>query len=139
MISVRVAESDKINEDYSIYVSFPFDNTIVNTIRKMSNRYWHADNKEWELPLFKLKTLLSKLNGYEFNITGKYITLEKPEAKIPDNFKFKTNPFKHQIEGFNYGLHYDRWLLGDEQGLGKTKQVIDIAVAKNYRNAISIV
>lgn len=133
MISVRVAESDKINEDYSIYVSFPFDNTIVNTIRKMSNRYWHADNKEWELPLFKLKTLLSELNGYEFNITGKYITLEKPEAKIPDNFKFKTNPFKHQIEGFNYGLQYDRWLLGDEQGLGKTKQVIDIAVAKKLQ------
>lgn len=133
MISVRVAESDKINNDYSIYVSFPFDNTIVNTIRKMSNRYWHTDNKEWELPLFKLKTLLSELNGYEFNITGKYVTLEKPEAKIPDNFKFKTNPFKHQIEGFNYGLQYDRWLLGDEQGLGKTKQVIDIAVAKKLQ------
>lgn len=133
MISVRVAESDKINDDYSIYVSFPFDNTIVNTIRKMSNRYWHADNKEWELPLFKLKNLLSELNGYEFNITGKYVTLEKPKAKIPDNFKFKTEPFKHQIEGFNYGLQYDRWLLGDEQGLGKTKQVIDIAVAKKLQ------
>lgn len=133
MISVRVGESDKINDDYSIYVSFPFDNTIVNIIRKMSNRYWHTDNKEWELPLFKLKTLLSELNGYEFNITGKYVTLEKPEAKIPDNFKFKTNPFKHQIDGFNYGLQYDRWLLGDEQGLGKTKQVIDIAVAKKLQ------
>lgn len=135
MISVRVAESDKINDDYSIYVSFPFDNTIVNTIRKMSNRYWHADNKEWELPLFKLKTLLSELNEYEFNITGKYVTLKKPEAKIPDNFEFKTTPFEHQIEGFNYGLQYDRWLLGDEQGLGKTKQVIDIAVAKKLQKS----
>ena len=46
------------------------------------------------------------------------------------NFEFKTKPFEHQVEGFNYGLTHSAWLLGDEQGLGKTKQVIDIAVAK---------
>jgi SNF2 family DNA or RNA helicase len=57
----------------------------------------------------------------------------KKEFKIPDGFEFKTKPFEHQIEGFNYGLQYDRWLLGDEQGLGKTKQVIDIAVAKKLQ------
>ena len=49
------------------------------------------------------------------------------------NFNFKTTPFQHQIDGFNYGLNNDRWLLGDEQGLGKTKQVIDIAVAKKQQ------
>ena len=43
--------------------------------------------------------------------------------------EYKTKPYEHQIEGFNYGLKNNRWLLGDEQGLGKTKQVIDIAVA----------
>ena len=32
---------------------------------------------------------------------------------------FKTEPYEHQIEGFNFGLNNDRWLLGDEMGLGK--------------------
>ena len=52
---------------------------------------------------------------------------------MPAGFTFKTKPFQHQIDGFNYGLNNDRWLLGDEQGLGKTKQVIDIAVAKKLQ------
>lgn len=116
MISVRVAESDKINEDYSIYVSFPFDNTIVNTIRKMSNRYWHADNKEWELPLFKLKTLLSELNGYEFNITGKYITLEKPEAKylIILNLKLIHLNIKLRVLIMAYNMTVGYWVMNKD-------------------------
>lgn len=116
MISVRVAESDKINDDYSIYVSFPFDNTIVNTIRKMSNRYWHTDNKEWELPLFKLKTLLSELNGYEFNITGKYITLEKPEAKIPDNLNLKLIHLNIKLTGLitAYSMTVGYWVTSKD-------------------------
>ena len=39
----------------------------------------------------------------------------------------------HQLEGFNFGLAHDRWFLGDEQGLGKTKQAIDIAIAKKFQ------
>ena len=40
---------------------------------------------------------------------------------------FKTKPYKHQIECFNYAETHDRFLLADQQGLGKTKEVIDIA------------
>ena len=69
-----------------------------------------------------------------FNYNGLETTIQSNiNAKFKDiykNFKFKTKPFQHQIDGFNYGLKSDKWLLGDEQGLGKTKQVIDIAVAK---------
>lgn len=32
-----------------------------------------------------------------------------------------------------YGLQFDRWFLADEQGLGKTKQVIDIAVIRKIK------
>ena len=56
--------------------------------------------------------------------------MEKPKATIPSGFEFKTQPYGYQIDGFNYGLQNTSWLLGDEQGLGKTKQVIDVAVAK---------
>ena len=71
------------------------------------------------------------MGNREITLTGNYKATEQKKAfKLPKGFEFKTTPFNHQIEGFEYGLKHDKFLLGDEQGLGKTKQVIDIAVAK---------
>lgn len=133
MINIRIADSKEMNGDYSMFVSFDFDNKIVSTIREFPSRYWNNESKEWELPFNKFSTLVEKLSDYEFHITGKYISSENKKIDVPIGFEFKTKPFEHQIDGFRYGLQYDRWLLGDEQGLGKTKQVIDIAVAKKLQ------
>lgn len=130
MINVRVAKVSKLNGDFSLYVSFPYDNRIVTGIREFPTKWWHADNKEWELPIKKLGELVDKFPEQEFDITGLYVPMEKKQAVIPEGFEFKTKPFEHQMDALRYGLENDRWLLGDEQGLGKTKQVIDIAVAK---------
>ena len=130
MITVRIAESNKCSNDYSMFISFEYNQRIVDTIRSLPTRYWEPSTKEWEIPLKKLQYLLDTLSDFDFEITGKYVSFEKPKAEIPNNFSFKTTPYEHQIEGFNYGLQCDKWLLGDEMGLGKTKQVIDIAVAK---------
>ena len=142
MITIKVQESKQCNEQYSMFVSFPYDNKIVDVIRNLPTRFWNKDTKEWEVPLKKLEYLLDKLSDFDFDISGKYVELEKPKAVTPVNFKFKTTPYEHQIEGFNFGLNNDRWLLGDEMGLGKTKQVIDIAVAKklqwNYKHCLII-
>ena len=133
-VNVKIANSTRCNGDYSLYVTFDFDMRIVEVIRSFSTKFWNAEDKIWELPLNKLTELTTKIDWCEFDITAdEYITLDKPEVKVPDNFKFKTNPYDHQIVGFNYGLQNDRWLLGDEMGLGKTKQVIDIAVAKKLQ------
>ena len=130
-VNVKIAKSTRCNGDYSLYVTFDFDMRIVEVIRSFSTKFWNAEDKIWELPLNKLTELTTKIDWCEFDITAdEYVTLEKLEVKVPDNFNFKTNPYDHQIVGFNYGLQNDRWLLGDEMGLGKTKQVIDIAVAK---------
>lgn len=132
MIKVKIDSSQKLNCEYSIFVSFPFDSKIVSTIREFPFRYWNADCKEWELPYNKLEALIQKLPEFEFKIYGKNIdNAIKTNQDI--DFKFKTKPFRHQLEGFKYGLTNDKWLLGDEQGLGKTKQVIDIAVAKKLQ------
>ena len=133
-VNVKIAKSTRCNGDYSLYVTFDFDMRIVEVIRSFSTKFWNAEDKIWELPLNKLTELTTKIDWCEFDITAdEYVTLEKPEIKVPDNFNFKTNPYDHQIVGFNYGLQNDRWLLGDEMGLGKTKQVIDIAVAKKLQ------
>ena len=133
MVKIKIDKSNKCNGDYSLYITFDFDITIVNIIREFPTKFWYADDKVWELPFNKLGEFVNQLQFTEVEITGEYITLEKPQAEIPEGFEFKTNPYEHQIVGFNFGLTNDRWLLGDEMGLGKTKQVIDIAVAKKLQ------
>lgn len=130
MISIQIKEAQKVNGDLSAFISFPYDTELVGLMRKQSSRFWHAANKEWEVPVNKLLQIINSIKDKEITITGDYKTLVPKEVKIPEGFNFKTNPFDHQIEGFEFGLKHDRFLLGDEQGLGKTKQVIDIAVAK---------
>lgn len=139
MINVKVAKSKKCYDNtcaFSVYITFDYDQMIVDTVKALPQRFYNADKKEWEAPLTSLPTILSKLPQFDFDITGQYVELDAPkkEAKVPVDFKFKTTPFQHQIDGFNYGLQNNSWLLGDEQGLGKTKQVIDIAVAKKLAN-----
>lgn len=142
MIKIDVKKSVKCNGEYSLFVSFEYDERVVNVIRSFPSRYWNPDEKTWELPFNKLAEFLERLQDYEFELTGPYIPIEQPKAVVPDNFKFKTKPYEHQVAAFNYGLTHDRWLLGDEMGLGKTKQVIDIAVAKKlqykYRHCLII-
>ena len=132
MITLRVAPSKKCNGEYALFTSFEYDNKVVETIRALPSRYWDKNTKEWEIPTKKFSYLIESLPDYEFDITGEIDKLiEQPKiVKSVDGFEFTTTPFAHQVDGFQYGLSHDRWLLGDEQGLGKTKQVIDIACAK---------
>ena len=129
MITIDIRKSNKANGDYSMFLSFPYDTRIIDIIRDMPSRYWNPDTKEWEVPALKFHELIVQLEDFGLDIYGEEL-LEKKEVKAPKDFEFKTKPFEHQIDGFNYGLNHNNWLLGDEQGLGKTKQVIDIAIAK---------
>lgn len=129
MINVRIDKTTTCNGDYGAYLTFPYSSDIVSAIRTISDRHWDANNKVWEIPLKKLADLTTLLPNEVFDITGNYVSLE-PIAVPQVDYEFKTKPFAHQIDGFNYGLSHNAWLLGDEQGLGKTKQVIDIACAK---------
>lgn len=129
MITIDIRKSNKCFGEYSLFISFPYNMEIVNILRELPTRYWHKDDKEWEVPETSMKSLLSDLHNYEVKILHKELLTEKPNIKF-DKFNFKTKPFQHQIEAFRYGLNKNKWLLGDEQGLGKTKIAIDIAVAK---------
>lgn len=138
MIKIDIRKRVNVGaDDNSLFISFPYNAKIVDAVRSFPTKFWDAKNKEWELPFSKLGEFVNKVNTEEIEINAsEYISLEKREAKMPKGFSFKTKPFEHQIDGFNYGLQHDRWLLADEQGLGKTKQVIDICVAKKLQYGV---
>jgi len=138
MINIVIKNSVMCNGDYSLFVSFDYNADIVDIVKSFPTRNYNKNDKTWELPFNQLGNLVNKLSKYEITISGKYIKLETSEKKIPPYFNFKTKPFEHQIEGVEFGLNHDKWLLGDEQGLGKTKQVIDIARLRNVKHCLIV-
>lgn len=141
-IDVEKAKKTGTKSDLALFISFPYDAKVVNVMRDMPQRYWHNEEKQWEVPFTKLNAILKALETYEIEIKADDASIFQSKKVAPIAYNFKTQPFQHQIDGYNYGMEHDRWLLGDEQGLGKTKQVIDIAVAKkaqrNYKHCLII-
>ena len=129
MIQIEIRQPQKTAGEYGLFMTFPYDENVVNAVRSLPTRFWHNDTKEWEVPFNKLSQLLDNLQNYEIEVFGDMTAFAEKTVPTID-FEFKTKPYAHQIDGFNYGLTHNRWLLGDEQGLGKTWQVINIALAK---------
>ena len=148
MITIELDKSNNCNGEYSLYLKFPYNQNIVNIIRDLPIRYWHKESKEWEIPFKYFEKLKDIFKDYQLNIVNYneikelQVLNQKQCNYIPDNYKFKINAFKHQIEGINFGLKNDKFVLGDEQGLGKTMQAINIACIKkekkHYRHCLII-
>lgn len=132
MITIKIAKSNKItSNEMSAFVSFNYNQKIVDEIRSFPFRYFDKENTRWEIPLDKVDKFVTDMQDFDIKIEGDLSYLnDKTELELPEDFEFKTKPYAHQIKGVEYGLNYDKWFLGDEQGLGKTKQAIDIAVAR---------
>src|SRR5688572_33308198 len=53
--------------------------------------------------------------------------------------EFKTTPAPHQLEGVRWALNRDYGAIFDEQGSGKTKQIIDLACIRFEEEQIDTV
>lgn len=124
-------------ENGYLHVRSKYDARIVSFMRSQEDRYWDSNKREWRIPeesLDKLLELASDL-GYEYSLK-RTESSSVEYGDIPDNYHFKTEPYKHQIEGVEYGLAHSKFLLTDEQGLGKTKQMIDLAEIKKLNGEV---
>ena len=130
MINVKIKKSKFMPDDYSAYLTFPFNQDVIDTIKELRYRSWIKGTKEWEIRIQDLSYMFDNFSNMDFNISGRYVELNPQPTYDLTNFNFKTSCYDHQKKGFEYGMQHARWLLGDEPGLGKTKQVIDIAVAR---------
>lgn len=139
----RIGRGTYFDDAYK--VSFKYDPTTVAKIKELAQRRYLPDERAWEIPSYELPNLVDKLGVNnilaEDTLLGALKTQEiddKREAtrkrlegiKPVVEFEFKTAPLPHQIEAFNYGIERNELLIGDEQGLGKTKESIDICVAR---------
>ena len=131
MIRIHIEEPEKLSNNIlvkkSAFVSFDYNPDIVSFIKQMGTRVYNPDNHTWEMPINNIISLCNKFENEDIQISGIYEDLHKQEFEvdIPEDFEFKTKPFNHQIDGVRFGLNKKKFLLCDDQGLGKTKQIID--------------
>lgn len=138
----KIGKGTYFEEAYK--VSFRYDVQTLNKVKSLAERRYLPDQRAWEIPAHELPNLMQIFEGQiqaDDEIMGalkEKEIVDKREAtqdRLKDikpvvSFDFKTNPLPHQIEAFNYGMEHNSILLGDQQGLGKTKESIDIAVAR---------
>lgn len=131
---VRIDRPAKGTDDFSAFVSFKYNEQVKDYIKGLELHAWNGDTKEWEINYKDLDALILAFSNYRFDIKGK----EKLPINtgIPQDYKFKTKPMKHQTEGVKYGLNHTRWLLADEMGLGKSKEVIDLGVIRKQTQGL---
>lgn len=119
MVNIEVKQGNKY-EGFSAFISFPYDIKYVNLMRVQPKRYWHSDIKSWEVPYENLSLVVDKLSNEDYKLTvDKTVNnaiKSQTDIEIPSSYKFKTNPFSHQVDGVQYGLNHKKFLLGDEQG-----------------------
>jgi SNF2 family DNA or RNA helicase len=128
-ILARIDKPTRCTDDYSVYLSFKYNPSIIQAVKDLPSRFWNSDNKEWEIGYSELASLQNTLSSYTFKVEGED-KVRKSSTSIPSEFTYTTTPYKYQEEAVEYGLSHNRWLLGDMQGLGKTKEIIDLAVIR---------
>ena len=144
MITVEKLEKGTYFDD-AFKISFRYDPTTVAKIKELAERRYLPEDRAWEIPAHELPALIEKvglsnikseeavvqaLNTKEIEDKREATQERLKGIKPVRDFDFKTAPLPHQIEAFNYGMEKNSLLIGDEQGLGKTKESIDICVAR---------
>ena len=141
MVHIEIAQPERLKptslSKLSAFVSFEYDSNLVSIIKSMGTRVYIPDKKTWEIPESAVPMLMSRLHDYDVLLRGE-MRHETPEshAQLPSGFVFTTKPYKHQMEGLIYGLEHESFLLGDDQGMGKTKELIDLAMCRKQTDGL---
>ena len=125
MIYIEEIIPIKVVGTSSLKITFEYNAAVVEVLRSFDGALFHKKLCFWELPIIHLAQLVDKLT-YLDSIDLKLLDSKENSSKIYKLSNYKLPPLEHQIDGIQYGLNHNRWLLLDACGLGKTATVIHI-------------
>ena len=141
-----------IKQNGQVYeISFRYDPTIVQLIKQVPQKQWVSESKHWTIPVAHLGLFLNQLKGtmYEDQVkieSSEHLNenqeLERSTpipnidvSQVPFYVKEGCKPYKHQIDFMKWALYreaiqsnFNGFILADQQGLGKTIQLFNLAV-----------
>lgn len=137
MITIEEKLNSKVPGTSSLYVSFDYNKDIVEALKNsVTVANYDKKSKVWEVPVTDLASIINSVNVFD-DIELKLKPDEKKHTvKDVQLSEFKTTPFPYQAEGIKFGLSHDKWLLLDAPGLGKTLQMLYLALELKKREGI---
>lgn len=137
MITIEEKLNSKVPGTSSLYVSFEYNKDIIEALKNsVTVANYDKKSKVWEVPVTDLASIINSVNVFD-DIELKLKPDEKKHAvKDVQLSEFKTTPFPYQADGIEFGLSHDKWLLLDAPGLGKTLQMLYLALELKKREGI---
>ena len=135
MITITESKTKKVPGITSVFVDFKYDEGIVEEIKSLPCKNYSKKSNKWEIPIIYLAELIDKLCVYD-DIQLKLCNIKFEEEVEYKLSNYKTKPFEYQLEGIQYGLNHDTWLLLDPPGLGKSLQLIYLAEELKKRDKL---
>ena len=153
MINIREGKPLKISGLSSLYITFDFNQYIIDAIKAIPTFYYHKPSLKnnntpmWEIPVCYLSRILDSLTFFDdiqlklldtpksqqFRLHRQY-NLE-PLSEI-EKISFKATPFPHQLEAVDFLLTHEKSLLLDGCGVGKSLEMILFAETLKKRGLI---
>lgn len=114
-------------------VSFSYNEKLIQLIKGIPGSLWNGELKCWDLRWCMVRVFLRQLKNkaaqLELNpqimLSDTIVNSMKSKDINLTGIKWKTKPFQHQIDAVKFAIKNPRFILGDEQGCGKTKEIID--------------
>ena len=117
MITITEQQTSKVPGLTSVFVGFDYKKEIVDALKTLPCFNYSKRTKLWEVPIKYLSELLDKLcqiDDIQLNLCNIHIG----EDEVFELLDYKTLPFPYQLDGIQFGLNHDKWMLLDVPGLG---------------------
>lgn len=141
-------------------IRFPYNDALVSMVKQVPGRQWHPEDKFWSVPKDKVGFFVNLIRGTSFeqqlqvqseedlgvntclDATSRYEIPDIDISDVPQYVQKGGKLYQHQMDCLKYSIgrkekgNFNGFLLTDEPGLGKTLEVINLALfKKKYEKA----
>ena len=95
MIRIEEKSTVKLPGITSLFVTFDFNRAVVDELKLLSNTFYNADTKEWEIPITSLSEFIDrtcKIDTIDLHLAQDEISGVADDLVV-DKYKYKTQPF----------------------------------------------
>jgi SNF2 family DNA or RNA helicase len=142
----------------ALRLGFPYDPYLVNLIRQLPGRRWHAEQKFWELPRPSFRSLreLSAGAGVGLAVServarafalgqerqGELVAAKADETPFALPIAASTTPHGYQYAGIRFVRHalrnFHGALIADDMGLGKTMMALSVVAVSERLTSVLV-
>lgn len=139
-IKASYGEPKKLSCLQSCFLQFDYKPQIVEAIRMIPTRFYNIKDKVWEVPSDSIPLLQEELKE-KWEFSGKKLTEKSMLDKTP-KFHYetptllKTELYSFQKEDFNILMNHDKYMLLNDMGLGKSLEMIAVALKRKEVNNV---